>query len=71
MNYLDSTVTQILSEPYEPEWKGETKDPDIWLVDVEYRRYGELSRTALVFIGKTEAENLKTGHVFLSRILAN
>lgn len=66
MNYLDATVTKILSEPYEPEWKHEFKEKDVWLVDVEYDCYGRLSKTSLGFNSRHEAENLKVGHEFLT-----
>lgn len=66
MNYLDATVTKILSEPYKPKWAKDIPDRDIWLVDVDYECCGGFGNQTLIFDSKSEAENLKVGHEFLT-----
>lgn len=64
MNYLDATVTKILSEPYKPDWAKKFPNRDVWVVDVEYDCYGKFNSRTLSFDSKSAAENLKVGYEF-------
>lgn len=58
MNLLDSTVTMVLSKPYEQYGK--------WWVDVKYDCWGRESKSKLMFDSLEEAAKMKPGYKFLT-----